>query len=230
MSRTHARTVPVTTRRRQVGLVSLVATGALVLGMLAATAVTSSSFTDAARTNLGTEGIGSHDPFGIALVDAAGTAHEAEPDTPLAVDLPDGDALVPGRTVRADVRVANNHPDIAAAVTATVAARTVAGTPDITPYLRFTVLGPDGQVLLGASADSPQDGAAPGASLDLGALAARGAVPVADGAAWSEGAAGSDVSITILIHLLEDPDTTPLNGGRATVTLRFDASSTQAPA
>lgn len=215
---------------RRVGLASLIATTVLTAAMLAGTVATSATFNDSARLGLGSHGIGSADPFAIVLVDDAGTAQEAEPGAPLALDLPDRDTLVPGRTLEASARVANNHPDIAAAVAATVDAEPVAGTPDLTPFLRITVLGPEGEVLLGAGADRPQDGVDPGALADLGVLTARGAAPVPHGTAWTEGAAGSATSLTVLVHLLDDPATSALNGGQAHLSIRIDATSTEAPA
>ncbi|MBU5422993.1 hypothetical protein KQI48_09985 [Cellulomonas hominis] len=204
---------------RRAGLAALVAAVALVAGMLAGSAVTSAAFTDAARLGLGAGGVGSADPFDVVLVDAAGTARQAAPGTPLAVDLPDRDLLVPGRTVETTLRIANNHASIAAALSATVAAAPVAGTPDITPHLRVTVFGPDGGALL--------DGATPGTPADLGVLTARGGAAVADGAAWSEGAAGSWTTVTVRVHLLDVPATEALNGGLARLTVRLDAISTE---
>ncbi|WP_431837857.1 hypothetical protein [Cellulomonas sp. Y8] len=201
---------------------------AFALVLVAGTVVTAAAFTDAARLNLGTEGVGSADPFEIVLVDAAGVAHDAEPGTPMPVDVPDRDALVPGRTVQAEVRVATNHPELAADVLATVAGAPVAGTPDITPYLRVTVLGPGGEVLLGTGPGDPEGGVPLGTTADLGVLAARGADPVEDGQPWSAGAVGSDATLTLLVHYLEDQATTTLNGGQARLTVRFDATSVAA--
>lgn len=204
---------------RRAGLAALVAAVALVAGMLAASALTSAAFTDAARLGLGAQGVGSTDEFDIVLVDAAGAVRQAAPGARLAVDLPDRDLLVPGRTVETTLRVANNHPSIAAALTATVAAEPVAGTPDITPFLRLAVLGPDGRTLL--------DGTALGTPADLGVLAARDAAPAAEGAVWTEGAAGSWTTLTVRVHLLDVPATEALNGGLAQLTARIDATSTE---
>ncbi|WP_187365085.1 hypothetical protein [Cellulosimicrobium cellulans] len=201
---------------------------AFALVLVAGTVATAAAFTDAAHLNLGTEGVGSADPFEIVLVDAGGVAHDAEPGAPMPVDVPDRDALVPGRTVQSQVRVAANHPELAADVLATVAGEAVAGTPDITPYLRVTVLGPGGEVLLGTGPDDPQGGVPLGATADLGVLAARAADPVEDGEPWTAGAAGSDTTLTLLVHYLEDPATTALNGGQAHLTVRFDATSVAA--
>ncbi len=198
------------------------------LVLVAGTVATAAAFTDSAHLNLDSEGIGSGDPFEIVLVSAGGIAFDAEPGTPMPVDVPARDALVPGRTVQAEIRVATNHPQLAADVLATIAGEPVAGTPDITPYLRLTVLGAGGEVLLGTGPDDPQDGVPLGATADLGVLAARGAAPVEDGQPWTAGAAGSDTTLTVLVHYLDDPATTALNGGQAHLTVRFDATSTEA--
>lgn len=225
-------TVPTTTRVRRSPVhrpgtvIGATLTGALAVGVLSQVTLTSATFTDTAGLTMGASGIGSSDPFAIVLVDATGTAHATAPGTPLPLDVRGADALVPGRTVEATVLVANNHADIAATLTAAVDATPEAGGPDITPHLRVTILGADGQVLIGGAADRPQDGAVLGMPCILGPLAARGTSPVADGTPWAAGAAGSGTTITVRVHLLDDPATATLNGGRARLLVRFDAAST----
>jgi len=214
-------------RRSGLAVIGATLTGALAVGTLSTVDLTSATFTDAVGLTVGTSGIGSSDPFAVVLVDAAGTAHTAVPGTPLPLDVRGADALVPGRTVETTVLVANNHADIAATLTAAVGATREAGTPDITPHLRVTILGADGQVLLGGAADRPRDGAVVGTPSSLGQLAARGSSPVADRTPWAAGAKGSGIAITVRVHLLDDPATATLNGGRARLTVRFDATSTE---
>ncbi|QZN86814.1 hypothetical protein [Cellulomonas sp. C5510] len=213
--------------RRRTSLVALVGTTVVTAAVLGTTALTAASYTDEAHLGLGTAGVGSAQPFDVVLLAADGTVHQAAPGTPLPLDLPDHDQLVPGRTVDATLRVANNHPDIASAVSATLAAEPVPGTPDITPFLRVTVLAEDGTVLLGSGADRPQDGARPGTPADLGTLAPRGAEPLPDAGAWLDAAPGSVTSLTIRVHLLDDPATEALNGAQAHLTARLDATSTE---
>jgi hypothetical protein len=212
--------------RRLAALLVVLAVGAGV-GTAFGVAGTSATLTDAARLGAGTAGVGSSDPFSILLLDGAGTAHAAEPGTPLPLDVPGADALVPGRTVEATVQVANNHPAIATGLGLTVGAVRVAGTPDITPHLRVTVLDADGQVLLGAPTGKPEGGAPLSTPGSLGRLAARGAPPIADAAHWTPGADGSVTSVTVRVHLLDVPATSTLNGGQARITARFDATSTE---
>lgn len=221
--RAHRRPV----RRSRLAVIGATLTGALAVGMLSTVALTSATFTDATGLTVGTSGIGSSDPFAVILVDPAGTAHTAAPGTPLPLDVRGADTLVPGRTVETTVLVANNHADIAATLTATVGATREAGTPDITPHLRVTILAADGQVLLGGAADRPQDGAVVGMPGILGRLAARATSPVADRTPWAAGAEGSGLAITVRVHLLDDPATATLNGGRARLTVRFDATATE---
>jgi hypothetical protein len=213
-------------RRQLVALLVVLAVGAGAGAVFGVTR-TSATLTDAARLGAGTAGVGSSDPFGIVLVDGAGTAHAAEPGAPLPLDVPGADALVPGRTVEATVQVANNHPTIATALGVAVGAVRVAGTPDITPHLRVTVLGADGQVLLGAPDGRPEGGAPLSTPGSLGRLAARGAPPVPDAAPWAPGGDGSTTSVTVRVHLLDIPATSTLNGGQARITARFDATSTE---
>ncbi|VTR76308.1 hypothetical protein [Cellulomonas hominis] len=214
------------TRRQTVGIAVVLALG-LAAGMAFGTATTAATPTDAARLGVGTGGVGSADPFDLVLVDAAGAAHDAAPGTALPLKLPGADALVPGRTVEATVQVANNHPALSAALIARVGAVPVPGTPDITPHLRVTLLDADGQVLLGGPAGRPQDGGPLGAPAGLAALAARGAPPVTHGSLWIAGADGSATAVTVRVHLLDVPATSALNGGQASLTIRFDATSTE---
>jgi hypothetical protein len=225
MSRHVARPESIPRRRQLVVVVGVLALS-LGAGMAFGIATTSAALTDAAHLDAGTAGVGSSDPFSIVLVDA-GTAHAAEPGAPLPLDVPGADALVPGRTVEATVRVANNHRAIAADLSITVGAVPVAGTPDITPHLRLTVLDPAGHVIVGDPAGTPESGAPFGTRVPLGRLAGRGAPPVADGAPWTPGADDSATSITVRVHLLDVPATSTLNGGRSRITVRFDATSTE---
>jgi hypothetical protein len=194
-----------------VGLVLLAA--ALVTGMLVATGLTSAAFTDTARLSTG---VGSTDVFDVVLVDADGIAHQAPAGAALSVPLPDGDLLVPGRTVETTLTVAANHPAIAAGTVLTLDAERVPGTPDITPFVRFSVLGEDRPGVSDVTGGTP---------VDLGRLAARGGAPIADGTPWEAGAAGSSRTVTIAVHLLDDPATETLNGGQVRVTARLDATS-----
>jgi hypothetical protein len=68
-----------------------------------------------------------------------------------------------------------------------------------------------------------------GTPADPGLITARGAEPVDDGAPWTEGAEGSDITRTVLVRLLDEPATAVPNGGQAHVTVRFDATSTEDP-
>lgn len=212
---------------RRTALVALVTTTVAAAAVLGAAALTAASYTDEAHLGLGTAGVGSTEAFDVVLLAADGTVHQAAPGAPLPVDLPDRDQLVPGRTVDATLRVANNHPDIAAGVSATLAAQPVPGVPDITPFIRVTVLAEDGTVVLGSAADRPEAGARPGTPATLGTLAPRGAAPLPDAGAWSDAAPGSVTSLTVRVHLLDDPATEALNGGRADLTVRLDATSTE---
>lgn len=212
MSR-HRQTRPGRRRRPALVVGLLLLATALVAGMLTATGLTSAAFTDTARLSTG---VGSADVFDVVLVDGDGTAHQAPPGAALAVPLPDGDLLVPGRTVETTLTVAANHPAIAAGAVLTLGAERVPGTPDITPYVRFSVL----------TQDRPDvHDVAGGTAVDLGQLAARGSAPVADGAAWEAGAPGSARTVTVQVHLLDDPATEALNGGQVHVTARLDATS-----
>lgn len=225
-TRSEARTLRRAERGRYLRLFGVLLVTALVVA-LAGVRLTTAAFTDTATLSLGASGVGSTHPFGLVLVDAAGTAHSSAPGDPLPLDLPGADALVPGRTVETTVKVANDHPSISSSLVATLAATAVPETPDITPFLRITILDEAGRVLLGGDTARPEDGAAPGTPVAAGVLAARGAPPVGDGSTWTDGAAGSAHTFTVLVHLLDDPATSTLNGGQAHLTARLDATSTE---
>ncbi|GEM_PF-776757 len=201
-----------------------VAAAAVLAGTAAGTTVTSAAFTDTARLQLGGSGIGSDAVFGIVLVDTDEVARTAPATEPLAVPVPGADALVPGRTVEVTVHVANNHPVLAADLTALVTAEPVAGTPDITGHLRVTILDATGQPVLGSG--DPAAGAVPGTPATLGTLPARGEQPVADAAPWTPGAEASDQTYRVLVHYLEDPATAELNGGQAHLAVQLAAQTT----
>lgn len=224
---TGARRLPVPPGIRRAPAVGvLVAAIALLAGVPAGTLATSAAFTDEARLDLGSGGLGSSAAFDVVLVADDGTARQAPDGDPLAVAVPGADGLVPGRTLEVAVRVANNHPHLRAALALEVTGAPVAGTPDITPWLRVTVLDADGVPVLGTG--DPAAGVPLGTAGAAGVLAARGVEGVADGAAWSPGSAGSDRAYRVLVHYLEDPATEPLNGGRALLTVRVAAESTEA--
>lgn len=200
---------------------ALVGGTALVIGSGVLGGLTAAAFTDTARLAVGTDGVGSADRFAIQVVDAGGTAHDAPADAPVPIAVADAALLVPGRTVDIPVRVAANHPVVAAAARATVTASPVAGTADIRPFLRVSVLGPADAVL------AQGDLGATEVVADLGTLAPRGDRPVADGAAWSPGAEGSWTDLVVRVSLDDAPGTEPLNGGQVQLGLRVDATSTE---
>ncbi len=208
-------------RRTTVGVVAVALAGGAVLG---STTTTSAAYTDDATLRLGSTGLGSTAPFDVVLVED-GTARQAGPGAE--VRLPGAeDGLVPGRTVEHELVVANNDPHVAAALTLTVDAAPVPGTPDITPHLRVTVLAQDGTALAGDPA-APAAGALPGTPVAVGVVGSRGAGPVPDGAPWAAGADGSTTRVRVLLHYVDHPATAALNGGRATVGLRVGATSVE---
>lgn len=212
-------------RRRAAPWMAAVGAAAVLAVALATVTVTAASHQDRAHVNVGSEGIGSAHPFDLVLVDGAGVVHDASPGAPLSLEVPGADALVPGRSVEIVVQVANNHPTIAAAVSATLTAEPVAGTPDITPFLRYSVIDADGSSMIGGSVEDPAAGLVSGEVGDLGVLLPRGAAPLDDGSGWTPGADGSSREVTVLVHMVDDPATGAVNGGRADLALQLDAMS-----
>lgn len=205
---------------------SMARIGALAAGgLVLAVAVTGVSVTAAAfrdRAHL-TTSVGSSTPFALVLVDAEGLTRPAPVDAPLVVPVDGADALVPGRTVSVPLTVANNHPDIAAAIGLTLTAERVDQTPDLTPELRYSVLAADGTPLVGG--DDPADGLPVGQRSELGGLAARGAPAAGPDTPWTGGAEGSTITVVLRLHLLDGPQTEALNGGQVAVSVTVDGTS-----
>ncbi|MDR1768719.1 MAG: hypothetical protein LBR32_09900 [Propionibacteriaceae bacterium] len=204
-------------RMTGVGLLTAVVGGALLA------ANTQAAFTDAAWLNLAGPLGGPH-TFQIGLVEAG--KFELGAGGPLDLGFPDEDALAPGRTVERVVRVANNHPELAAALAMRVTARPVAGRADISGSLRVTVVDGAGRVFAGADPQQPEKGAVPdGSPFRLDTLKPRGLASLADQAAWVDGKAGSDKAYTVLVHCLDDPALETQTGGWAEVAVAVDAAS-----
>ncbi|MFB9747009.1 hypothetical protein [Leifsonia shinshuensis] len=219
--------------RRRIALATI-ASGALVVTATLLTAgQTMSAFTDQAMLNLGTDGVGAH-PFDIVSVLPGEQVAEALPGQGVAVPISGDDGFVPGRTITVDLGVANNTPDLAAAVTVTVKPSDPGGTgqvgssPNITPFLRVTVVDTTtGALLVGGSATDPTQGApVASASGVIGRLAPRGAPALADGSTWVPGNAGSRHDLTITLFYVDTPDTAAYNNGRSALEVEFDGTST----
>lgn len=224
MSARHTTRRPVLGRRPRAAA-AMVGAAAVVAVGLAAVSVTVASYQDRAHVNLGTDGVGSADPFGIVLVDGAGTVQDAPAGDSLAVDVPGAGALAPGRTVEAVVVVANNHPAIAAGLSVSVTGEALDESRDITEFLRFSVLDGEGESLSGGSRQDPAAGLPLGEAGDAGVLAARGEAPIEHGGPWSAGAEGSTRTVTVLVHMLAEPATEMLNGGQAHLAVQVHGTS-----
>ena len=213
---------------------ALAAAGTLaVTATLFAVVPTVSAFTDQGRLNPGSNGLGGA-TFDILSVLPDGTVAQARPGEGVTVPIPGDDGFVPGRTITVDLGVANNSPLLAAAVTIAVkpadAAGTgqVAGSPNITPFIRVTVVdSTTGQLLVGGSATDPSQGAAVAdATGAVGRLAARGAPALADGGSWIDAAAGSRHDLTVTLFYVDTPETAAYNGGQTALEVEFDGAST----
>ncbi len=142
---------------------------------------------------------------------------------PLAPD----DRYDPGRTFRLEVGVADNDPDVAAAVTVAVVPVDAAGTgqvgtsPNATPLLLVTVIDrTTGEVLIGGSATDARRGAAVAdASGMLGHLAARDADPLDTGDRWASGAAQSRHDLEVLVYCPDSPGARALADARSDLAL-----------
>ena len=220
--------------RRGIALATLAAGTLVVTAALLTVGPTVSAFTDRAALNAGTDGIGA-EPFDIVSVLPGGDVAQALPGHGVTVPIAGDDSLVPGGALTVNLGVANNSPSLAAAVTIAVKPSDAAGTgqvdgsPNITPFLRVTVVDTTtGQLLVGGSASDPSQGAAVAdASAVIGRLPARGSAALADGAAWVAGNAGSRHDLTITLFYVDTPETSAYNGGQTALEVEFDGTSAQ---
>lgn len=201
---------------------------------LMSAALTVSAFTDRAALALGPDGIGTNGPFDIVTVLPDGLVHQGVPGAPAVLPIPGGGAFVPGRAITVAVAVANNTRDLAAAVTMTIAPSDAGGTgqvgsaPNITPFIRVTVVDADTQqLLLGGSATDPGHGVPIGsAAAALGRLGPRSAPPLSDGDPWIAGAGGSRRDLAVTLYFIDTPETNAFNGGQTGLEIEFDGAST----
>ncbi len=203
------------TPRRRIALAA-VAVGTLVLSAsLFTVGATMSAFTDQAGLNVGPDGVGGA-AFDIVSVLPDGNVAQALPGQAVTVPIAGDDGFVPGRSVTVDLGVANNSPQLAAALTVTVRPS------DVTVVDTTT-----GTLLVGGSATDPSQGATVAAATGvLGRLPARGAPALSDGAAWVDGSAGSRHDLSITLFYVDTPETAAYNGGQTALEVEFDGSST----
>lgn len=169
----------------------------------------------------------------LVTVDTRGTVSTGVPGTADLVSLPGDDALAPGRTLRLEVGVADNDPDTAAAVAVAVLPMGDDGTgrigtaPNATPLLRVTIVDTStGRILVGGSATDPSRGVpVADASAMLDRLGPRGAAPLADGADWTPGAAGSRHDLAVEVYCPDTPTVRALSGPESDLSLMLSGAA-----
>ncbi|MFC6356465.1 hypothetical protein [Luethyella okanaganae] len=201
----------------------LLASGALLgIGAL----FTAAAYNDTANLNLGSgtssSGIGYPNRFDIGIVLPDNTVEQADTASGFDWTIAGSDQLVPGSSITTTIPVFNNTPDLRAAVDFKVLLRNTDGSvgpgvPNITRFLRFTA-SRNGTALF-------SDVTWNAASGTLGTLAARGSTALAEGAVYTNGAAGSSTPLILKISYLDVPGVEAYNGGRSALRLRFNASS-----
>lgn len=199
--------------------VALAAGTAVLLG---AVATSSAAYVDRANLNLAAR-VGSPDRFDIGLVLADGTVAQGDTDAGVDWAVAGAEDLVPGHAVTTEIPVFVNTPALAADTTVEIVLRGTDGAvapdvPNITPALRFTGRTSDGTVLFADVAWAEARGS-------LGVLAARGGDALAAGEAYAAGAAGSAETLTLTVAYPDAPGVEDLNGGRAALSVRFNATS-----
>lgn len=169
---------------------------------------------------------GPGDPIGLVTVDEHEVASPVDGGAaflPLAAD----DRYRPGRTFHTELGIADNDPDVAAAVSLAVVPMDPAGTgqvgtsPNLTPLLLVTVVDTTtGEVLVGGSAADPSRGwPVADATGVLGHLAARDADPLDGGDRWTAGAPGSRHDLAVSVYCPDTPAVRALDGGRSDLAL-----------
>lgn len=202
----------------------------LLLGLGTVMAVgglaTVAAVNDVANVNITSEsdrGVGSSDRFDIALVAQDGTVEQADGAAGFDWEIPEAATMIPGSTISTEIPFFSNVPRLRSAVDIEVLASggtgEVAGVPNITPFLRFSAE-VDGTAIF----TDAEWGTAKGA---LGILESRGSAALAQGAVYAAGAPGSEKTVKLTVHYLDDPATAALNGGQAAIKLRVNAESTK---
>jgi hypothetical protein len=197
---------------------------------LATLAVSAAAWTDEINLNFSANSFGSPSEFQLVIV-SDGVVHRG---TNLSVPVPDWQLLFPGHAVTSRLILANNSVALGMQVHVTLDAlpstdQTYPG-PDISGYLRFSVVdNASGQVLLG-DPSQPGNGADRwSAAFDLGTLGPRYRAALKDSDAWIPGPADSWRDLTVYIYLLDHPDLESRQSGWSTVMLRTDAVSVGGP-
>ena len=220
--------------RRRIALAAVAGGTIALTAALLMVGQTWSAFTDQAGLNAGPGGVGGA-TFDIVSVLPDGNVAQAQPGQGVTVPIAGDDSFVPGRTVTVDLGVANNSPSLAAAVSVAVkpsdptGTGQVGGSPNITPFLRVTIVDTTtGELLVGGSATDPSQGVAVAdASAVTGRLPARGSAALPDGAPWLAGDDGSRHDLTITLYYLDTPETSAYNGGKTALEVEFDGTSAQ---
>lgn len=191
-------------RARRLACVAVCTCGVLVVGALAVGSW--AAFTDKAVVTVAASG-----QFGIAVRDSAGIARLPR-DGRVTVSYVDTGDLVPGNTAVLTLAVFNNS----LAADGRMALRlTAAGT--LAPFARYSVsMDADGSSsVLAGTPDTPATGVAmsgDGLRADLGLVAAAG-IRLADGDTVPSSAARAVRTLTVKLHLLDDPRLHDLTGG-----------------
>ena len=191
-------------RARRLACVAVCTCGVLVVGALAVGSW--AAFTDKAVVTVAASG-----QFGIAVRDSAGIARLPR-DGRVTVSYVDTGDLVPGNTAVLSLAVLNNS----LAADGRMALRlTAAGT--LAPFARYSVsMDADGSSsVLAGTPDTPATGVAmsgDGLRADLGLVAAAG-IRLADGDTVPSSAARAVRTLTVKLHLLDDPRLHDLTGG-----------------
>ncbi|WGD36799.1 hypothetical protein [Lysinibacter sp. HNR] len=193
---------------------------------------TSADLVDFAILRLGGEaGIGSP-PFSIAVVLPGGIVAYAHPDEGITLPIPGENALVPGRTLTFETTVFNNSETLPAdteVAVVPVGTGLVGNAPNIMPFLRITIFDSlTNELLVGGSISNPQLGVTLGdASGHLGVLSPLGSPPFPDREPLLIPLPPEcTTTVTVMIHYLNDPATSALNGGLAALAVQFTGTST----
>ncbi len=164
-------------------------------------------FTDAAAVEVTASG-----QFGVAIRDAGGKVRQSA-DRSVTYAYSDSGDFVPGNTAVLTLAVFNNS--VAADGRFTLR---ITGTGTLAPFVRYSVsmdAAESSTVVVTGTPDEPAAGAAmPGDALraDLGVVPPAG-VRLADGDAVPASAVGSVRTLTVKVHLLDDPHLRGLSGG-----------------
>lgn len=205
-----------------IGVALIIAASLAIAAATAIAVTTSAARNDKANINLNNISIPT---FAVGVIDPDRRVAEASVDVPLPLLVDNGAQLIPGGTATASLNIFNNSETLFNTISARITTVgdgtvTIDGTahPNITKFLRFTVVDAAGAVLV-------DNVAIDDAVFTLPTLRPRGAPAVPVGEVLTSVPVGTYALLRIRIDYIDDPETRDYLTGLSALTLVLDSTS-----